>query len=132
GADVALVRTMTDGRVDQRDAHRGQITVPGTCRSGASDSDLRGGRRRGEVPVAGVEAMQVVSVEAIAEIGGDRDRLERPPLPQPARDCAIAVDALPRPLVPAGELRRTHLQRLEHDVLAIVELPVARENASLL
>ena len=76
--------------------------------------------------------MQIVRVEAIAQVRRDRERLEGARLPQPPGDCTVAVDLLPRALVTGGELLRAHVQRLEHDVLTVVELPVARQDAVLL
>src|SRR5205085_12357348 len=84
------------------------------------------------MPVAVVEAMEMMRVEAVSEVGGDAERLQGARLPEAARDGAIAIDALPRPLVAVGQLPRRHVLRLEDDVLAVVQLPVATQDAVLL
>src|SRR5260221_14376142 len=79
--------------------------------------------------VAVVEALQVVRVKAVAEVCGEAERLEGARFPEAAGDRAVAVDLLPRPLVTGGELGRRHVQRLEDDALAVIQLPVTSENA---
>src|SRR2546423_666775 len=76
--------------------------------------------------------MQMMRVEAIAEVGGDAERLEGARLPEPARDRAVAVDAFPGALVALGEFTRRHVLRPKDNMLTIVQLPVAGEDAVLL
>src|ERR1051326_282969 len=84
------------------------------------------------MPVARVELMQVVRVKAIPEGCGPAERLEGARFPEAPRDRAVAIDLLPRVLVSGGELLHAHLPRREDDVLAVVQLPVAREDAVFL
>src|SRR5437764_7159769 len=81
------------------------------------------------MPVAVVEAMKAMRIETVAEIRGDAERLERAGLPEASCDGAVAVDVLPRPLVPGRQLLRAHVPRLKDHMLAVIELPVAREDA---
>ena len=83
------------------------------------------------MPVAVVEALQVMRVEAVAEVGGEAERLEGARFPEAAGDGVVAIDLLPGALVAGGELLRRHVARLKDDVLAVVQLPVARKNAVL-
>src|SRR4051812_32888868 len=73
----------------------------------------------------------MMCVEAIAEVCRDSERLEGARFPQSRGNGPVAIDLLPRPLVSRGELLHRHVQRLEDNMLAIVELPVAREDAAL-
>ena len=75
--------------------------------------------------------LEVVGVIAVAEIGHDRDRQLGARRRQPAHDRGIGIDLAPGPLVPRLQFRRRHLLRLEDHVLAVVELPVPREDAAL-
>src|SRR3954454_8291424 len=73
----------------------------------------------------------MMRVEAIAEVGRDSERLEGARFPQSRYNGTVAIDLLPRPLVSRGELLHRHVQRLEDNMLTVVELPVAREDAAL-
>src|SRR5213083_1071815 len=83
------------------------------------------------MPVAVVEAVEMMRVEAIAEVGGDAEWLEGARLPEAARDGAVAIDIFPGALVTGRKLVRRHVRRLEDDVLPVVQLPVARQDAVL-
>src|SRR6185436_16665795 len=84
------------------------------------------------INVAVVKVVQVVRIKPIPEVCGETERLERARFPEAAGDGAVAVDLLPGALVTGGELLDRHVQRFEDDVLAVVELPVAGEDAVLL
>src|SRR5947207_10413753 len=83
------------------------------------------------MPVTVVEALQMVRVEAITEVRRQTERLECARFPQARGDRAVAVHLLPRALMSRGKLRHRHVQRLEDNMLTIIELPVAREDAAL-
>src|SRR4051795_3095015 len=84
-----------------------------------------------ENPVAVVEAVQIVGVEAVAEIGADAHRQRAGAGPEPFPDRRRAVGVLPRRLDSLLKLLDAHLRRPEDHVLAVVELPVAGEDAPL-
>src|SRR6185369_6011618 len=82
-------------------------------------------------PVTVVEALQVVRVETVSEVRGEAERLEGARLPEAGGDRAVAIDLLPRPLVAGGQLRHAHVQRLKDNMLTVVQLPVAGQDAAL-
>src|SRR5216684_7047397 len=84
------------------------------------------------MPVAVVEAMKAMGIETVAEICGDAERLDCAGLPEAPRDCAVAVNVLPGALVAGRQLLRAHVPRMKDHVLAVVELPVAGEDASFI
>ena len=71
GADVTLSRPAPDARMDERQSHG--ITNESGC---LGHSRRRRPRASADDPVAVVEALQVVRVEAVAEVGAERDPLE--------------------------------------------------------
>ena len=85
-----------------------------------------------EDPVAVVEPVQVMGVEAVAEIGPMRTGTGPGCASQARRAMErAAVGVLPGRLVPCCSSAGGHLARLEDHVLAVVELPVAGEDAPL-
>jgi hypothetical protein len=76
-------------------------------------------------------AVQVICVEAVPEIRHDRERQLGPRPGKPPSDRADAIELLPRPFVALLQLADGHSLGLKHDVLAVIELPVAGEDAAL-
>jgi hypothetical protein len=74
--------------------------------------------------------VQIVRVEAITQVGGERQRGEISGHPQALGNRRPAVDFFPGALVPLGKLLYGHGARLEDDVLSVVELPVFRQDSS--
>src|SRR5438067_8381413 len=85
-------------------------------------------RRHRQIPVAGIEAAEMVGIETVSEVCGDAERLKGVCFPQSAGDGTVAVYPLPGAFMSGGQLLRTHIARLEDDVLAVVQLPVTRKN----
>ena len=80
-------------------------------------------------PVAVVEAMEVVGVVAVSEVGEGGDVPGGGGAPQARRDAAPAVGVFPGRLGAGLEFLDAQLGGVEDDVLAVVVLPVAVEDA---
>ena len=75
--------------------------------------------------------MQVVGVEAVAEVDGQCEWPEIPGGPQASADRGQAVATLPCMLMTFCELADTHVARLEDYMLCVIQLPILRQDTSL-
>src|SRR5689334_11004734 len=86
---------------------------------------------RRQLPVARVETFEMVGVEAVAEVGRDRDRKLRTRTGQALPHGRVAVRLLPHTAGVSQQLAGSHVLRLEYHVLAIVKTPVSSQDSIL-
>ena len=75
--------------------------------------------------------MQVVGVEAVAEVDGQCEWPEILGGPQASADRGQAVAAFPCMLMTFCELADTHVARLEDYMLCVIQLPILRQDTPL-